>query len=602
MSWLREEVLRHADIVEVVSEYLPLKKRGSNYWALSPFKPEKTPSFAVSPSKQIFKCFASGKGGDVVRFVMEMEGLSYAEALRKLADKYGIPYDFSEEKRSYTKEKERYVALYAEVVRFYREQLPGSPAEAYLQKRGLKAETQAAFQLGYAPAGGEALVRYLLRLGYEERSLVEWGLALRQESTGRLYDRFRGRVIFPISDELGTVVALAGRIVEEASHEPKYHNSPETPFYRKSEILYGLAQARPHLRKGEAALIVEGYMDVLSLHQAGFPQAVATCGTALTESHLKNLRRYTRELILLYDSDSAGQSATERAIEAGLAAGFFVRVAQVPSGKDPDEFLQQAGPEALRTTLRDSLSWPLFWAKRHAEPQAQSRYQLLQKLGQGLQLLSDPALKRAYAEEIAAQLGIPPEFWQSFATVEQQAQRRESGGSVRITAEREPLRIALMYPEAEYGGLPLWRVLQEELRAMTFADPMAEALRAAFCEWPHSHPPTLADLSENLPPETQDWAAGLLLEKYSLSPHWRTWDDSPLEESPLQLAETNLTLLHLDHLQHLLEENLRLLESLPEGDITYQEHLALHQALVRQRAEFAHKQGLILPYRKAPPS
>lgn len=602
MGWLREEVLRHADIVEVVSEYLPLKKRGSNYWALSPFKPEKTPSFAVSPSKQIFKCFASGKGGDVVRFVMEMEGLTYGEALRKLAEKYGITYDFSEEKRGFTKEKERYTALYAEVVRFYRERLAGSPAEAYLRRRGLSPETQAAFQLGYAPAEGDALVRYLLRLGYEERALVEWGVALRQETSGRLYDRLRGRVIFPISDELGIIVALAGRTLEEGAQEPKYLNSPETPFYRKSEILYGLAQARPRLRKGEAALIVEGYMDVLSLHQAGFSQAVATCGTALTEEHLRRLRRYTQEVILLYDSDAAGQSATERAIEVALRANFFVRVAQVASGKDPDEFLQQEGPEAFQKVLEESLSWTVFWAKRYPDPQAQTRYQLLQRLGQGLQLLADAALRRAYAEEIAQQLGIPVEFWENFAQVERQAQQRERPRGPRITAERELLRIALLYPEVDYGGLPLWRVLQEELRPMTFADPLAEALRRAFCEWPHSRPPTLADLSETLSTEAQDWAAGLLLEKYTLSPHWSTWDDSPLKESPLQLAETNLSLLYMDHLQRLLEENLNVLETLPEADITYQEHLALHQALLRQRAEYAHKQGLILPYRKAPPS
>ncbi|MCS7162640.1 MAG: DNA primase [Bacteroidia bacterium] len=596
MRALREEVLRRADIVEVVSSYIPLKKRGSNYWALSPFKPERTPSFAVSPSKQIFKCFASGKGGDVIRFVMEMEGLSYGEALRKLAEKYGIPIPSEPVAARQSKERQRYLALYQEATRFYQACLRGSPAEAYLHRRGLNSHTIADFLLGYAPPDGKALTQHLLRLGYPENLLVTYGLSARHEESGRLYDRFRDRVIFPIQDETGEIIAFAGRTLASDTDQPKYLNSPETPFYQKSEVLYGLFQAKAALRKGLPAVVVEGYMDVLSLHQRGLRQAVATCGTALTEAHLARLRRYTREVILLYDSDEAGQAAAERAIFPALKAGFFVRVAQIPAGKDPDEYAQTASPEALEAIIKESVSWPLFLAKRLPDsPSAVQRYQLLQKLAEGLHSLPDYLLRRSYADEIAAHLQIPPEFWDSFTEVAERTRVPEPAQPQRISAERELLRLWLTYPEYIHGGLPLWQILQEELKRFTFTEEAAEALRQALCSWPKNTPPTLPELSESLTPEVQDWAAALLLEKYSLSPHWQTWDDSPLTEDPGLLLESNLNLLHIRQLQRLLRENLAVLSHLSPDDPTYMEHLAIHQFLVRQRTDLAHMLGVILP-------
>ncbi|MDW8016016.1 MAG: DNA primase [Bacteroidia bacterium] len=595
MSWLRTEVLRRADIVEVVSEYLPLRKRGSNYWALSPFKPERTPSFAVSPSKQIFKCFSSGKGGDVIRFVMEIEGLSYAEALRKLAQKYNIEVsDFSEHAQA-TKERQRYTALYQEAAQFFQRKLKDSPASLYLEKRGLRPDTIERFGLGYAPAEGNALTRYLLQLGYSEETLVSWGLSLRNEHTGRLYDRFRHRVMFPIHDEYGSIVAFAGRSLGE--EEPKYLNSPETPFYQKSEILYGLHQARGCLRQGIGALIVEGYMDVISLHQAGFTQAVATCGTALTPAHVTKLKRYTREVILMYDSDTAGRMATERAITTALSVGFFVRVVSLPA-KDPDELLQTAGSEAFQELLKTKQSWTTYLSSQSPMlPDAPERYHLLQKLGQNLQVIPDPLLRRVYADEIQQSLHIPLEFWESFQQMEQAAALPKPQQRQRITAEKELIRIAFTYPSVSHGGIPLWQLLQEEWRHLVFAEEPAEAIRCAFCEWELPFPPTPPQLAERLSPEAQDWLAEVLMEKYVLSPHWRSWDDSPLEEDPALTLESNLNLLHLNHLQRLLEENLLILTSLSPDTPTYEEHLSLHQVLLRQRAELARRQGVILPYR-----
>lgn len=600
MGWLRDEVLRRADIVEVVSQYLPLKKRGANYWALSPFKPERTPSFAVSPTKQIFKCFASGKGGDVIRFVMEMEGLSYGEALRKLAQNYNIPLPESVPLRERHAERERYLALYHVATQFYHRQLAGSPAEPYLRARGLEPATIAAYQLGYAPSDGTALTRHLLQLGYPEDLLVAWGLSLRSERDGRLYDRFRGRVIFPLFDEQGEVVAFAGRLLADQADQPKYLNSPETPFYHKSELLYGLHAARATLRKGRSALIVEGYMDVLTLHQVGFREAVATCGTALTEAHLARLRRYTPEIVLLYDTDEAGQAAIQRALLPALQAGFFVRVLSLPEGKDPDEFVRTHSSADFEALRQQAVSWPMYLASRTGST-AEARYELLRQIGQHLQALPDPFLRRAYADEIAEKLHIPLDFWETYQSVSAAPPAPLPRQSPRITAERELLRVALLYPEAVYDGRPLWQFLAEELRLFSFADAAAEEVRQAFCHEEGPQPPRPAQLMQALSPAAQDWLSELLLERYALSPHWRTWDDSPLQEDPIALLETNLALLHMHHIQSLLEENLRYLEGVSPQETTYQEHLAIHRVLVEQRTELAHRHGLILPYRKASP-
>ncbi|MCX8111813.1 MAG: DNA primase [Bacteroidia bacterium] len=596
MSWLREAVLRHADIVEVVSEYLPLKKKGANYWSLSPFKPEKTPSFAVSPTKQIFKCFSTGKGGDVIRFVMEMEGLSYREALHKLAQRYNIPLPQAPDKAlSQTKERQRYIHLYQETLRFYRAHFAGSPAEAYIRQRGLLPETIEVFQLGYAPPDGQALADYLLRLGYAEELLIQAGLVARSENTGRLYDRFRGRVIFPIQDEQGVVIAFAGRSL--GTEEPKYLNSPDTPFYQKSDILYGLYQARSALRKDKPALVVEGYMDVISLHQAGFPEAVATCGTALTTEHLHRLKRYTRRLIFLYDNDEAGHSATQRATLSALSAGFFVSVAPLSSAKDPDELIKTQGPAALRELLQNTQTWPIFFIQHIPHDTPEQRYQLIQKLGEALHTIPDPVLRRVYAEEIERALKIPLDFWDSYARVERPvALAPHFYSPQRITAERELLRMALSYPTAMYGGIPVWRLLQEELRHLSFADSTAEKVRRVFCDWVKNDPPIFSDLAEQLEPEAQDWLSEVLMERYTLSPHWQSWDDSPLEEDVLRVVETNLNLLHLNHIQQLLEENLSILRTLEPESPTYNEHLVIHQVLLKQRVELAQQSGLLLPY------
>ncbi len=599
MGRLAEEVLRRADIVEVVSSYFPLKKKGANYWALSPFKPEKTPSFAVSPSKQIFKCFSSGKGGNVIRFVMEMEGISYGEALRKLAERYGIPMEEEGDRSLDRSLRERYLSIYREVVRFYREALDRSKeAQAYLRGRGIRSEVVEKFLLGYAPGGWDTLTKRLLGLGFDEASLVESGVVSRSEETGRLYDRFRHRLIFPIQDERGEVIALAGRKLSENTDEPKYLNSPETTFYRKSEVLYGLFQAKGFIRRADRVIVVEGYMDCLRLHQEGMGEVVAVSGTALSEVQVQILRRNSRRMYLAFDADEAGQLAVERNLEPALSGGFFVYVVRLSEGKDPDEFVQRVGIERFREAVDRAESWVHFLVARVGLDDTEKRYQLYERLGQLLWRIPDPYMRRAYADEIQRLTGVEPAFWESFRTA---PQGREEMGRVfkglSLTADRELLRLWVSYPYYEYRGRSLWAVLREVLGGMVFSDANMEALRAALTRVPWEEGLEGALLLERLDESVRDLAAALMLERLQVSDSWRQWDDAPLEEDPAELFESNYRRLALDHIQKLLEENQRIIEDLSVEDPNYREHLELHRVLLEKRREIAERDGIILPYR-----
>ncbi len=599
MGRLTEEVLRRADIVEVVSSYLPLKKRGANWWALSPFKPEKTPSFAVSPSKQIFKCFSSGKGGNVIQFVMEMEGLSYGEALRRLAERYGISLPEERSERWSRSARERYLSLYREAVRFYREALGASAAaQAYLDKRAVAPQTAEAFLLGYAPASWDSLSKRLLGLGFQEEALIEAGLAGRATETGRLYDRFRDRLIFPIQDEQGEVIALAGRLLTDKPDEPKYLNSPETPFYKKGEVVYGFSQAKTAIRQSDRVLVVEGYMDALRLYQGGFQETVAISGTTLTQTHIQKLRRLTRRLYFLLDADEAGQAAVHRNMEPALAGGCFVYVGSLPSGKDPDEFLRQAGPEALLSVLEGAESWVRFLKRTLGGPQPETRYALYNRIGQLLIQVPDPFLRRAYAEEIQSEIGIEPSFWEGFSPHRMPQEEKPTAYLQALTADSELLRLWLSYPYYLYDNQPLWRVCKTALGAFRLARPELEALRMALMNLPwESQNLEGALLLEAIEEPLRDQAAALMLWSLRPSEAWRQWDEAPLEEDPALVFETNYRRLALDHLQKLLAENQAILAALSPEVAAYQEHIELHQALLEKRREIAERDGVILPYR-----
>ncbi|MCR5790228.1 MAG: DNA primase [Lachnospiraceae bacterium] len=350
-----EEVRSANDIVDVISSYVSLKKKGSSYFGLCPFHSEKTPSFSVSPGKQIYYCFGCQKGGNVISFVMEYENDSFAEAVERLAERAGISLPkreaTPEEKRAADR-RERLFAVNKEAGRYYYYKLrenAGQRAYQYLKNRGLSDETMKGFGLGFAQTGTNMLYRYLRSRGFEDELLAKSGIFNVDGKRG-MTDKFWNRVIFPIMDVRDRVIGFGGRVMGEG--EPKYLNSPETEIFDKGRNLYGLNIAKRGV--GASFIVCEGYMDVISLHQAGFRQAVASLGTALTQAQSRIMGRYVKEVLLSYDSDGAGVNATLRALGIMRESGIACRVVNLLPYKDPDELIKNLGPEAYEERLRQA--------------------------------------------------------------------------------------------------------------------------------------------------------------------------------------------------------------------------------------------------------
>ncbi|HHV92945.1 MAG TPA: DNA primase [Firmicutes bacterium] len=348
------EVRERNDIVAVISEYVELRKAGKNWKGLCPFHREKTPSFNVNPEEQFYYCFGCGAGGNVINFLMAVENISFREAVERLAERAGIPVRFengSPEKTQSGSEKKRLLELHRAAHEFFQNNLfgqSGGLARQYLTARGIQGETARVFGLGYAPAEWRGLLSYLERRGFSEAECLAAGLA--SEGRGsRCYDRFRGRLMFPVCDGRGQPIAFGGRVLDAS--QPKYLNSPETLIFTKGNNLYRLDLARRGFREKGFAVLVEGYMDVISLYQAGFDNTVAALGTALTEYQARLLKRFTQEVVIAFDGDAAGEAATWRGLEILRQQGLRVRVAELPGGEDPDTFIRTYGGRAFEELL-----------------------------------------------------------------------------------------------------------------------------------------------------------------------------------------------------------------------------------------------------------
>ena len=413
-----DRVKQQADIVRVVGEYVRLKKSGQNFTGLCPFHGEKTPSFAVHPVKQIFHCFGCGKGGDVFSFVMEMEKCQFPEAVRVVAEKCGIaipkPKERSPEERKENQQRTALVEMHREAQAFFVKQLEstaeGKAARAYLEDRGLNAEAIARFGIGYAPSGGDVLLRYL-KQKYAEKLLVESGLVSRDQQSGRLFDRFRRRITFAIANETGKVVAFGCRALGDDL--PKYLNSPETPIYSKSNVLYHMDRAKDAIRRQDFAILVEGYMDAIAVARAGIANVVASCGTSLAEPQIKLLGRFTKRVIVNYDPDVAGQTATERSISLLLEQDFEVRVLALPAigdkKADPDLFIKEKGAEAYIKALKESppyVDYLIARARQMDLTTGEGKRRALNFLMPYLQKIPNGLLRSEWATRISQQLRI----------------------------------------------------------------------------------------------------------------------------------------------------------------------------------------------------
>ena len=410
-----DELNARNPIEDVVGQYVALTRRGSNLFGLCPFHGEKTPSFSVAPEKGIFYCFGCHKGGGVVNFIMEIENLTYGDAVRFLTKRAGLEVPDDGAYQSQYKKKERLWALCRAAAQFYHAQLKtpaGEEARAYLQKRGVSGQTVTRFGLGYSPNRWTALLDVMTAKGYTKEELLEAGLLSQNRDKGTLYDRFRNRLMFPIIDVRGNVIGFGGRVMDDST--PKYLNSPETLIFNKRKNLFALNVARKS--KQGRIILTEGYMDAIALHQYGFDCAVASLGTSLTEEHANILAKYTNQVILTYDGDEAGQNATRRAIPMLEKTGIQVRVLRMQGAKDPDEFLKKYGAqrfEVLLDSCQNQAEYRLDSLRRKFDLTLdEQRVEFLSQAAALIASFPNAVQREIYGRRAAEAAGITPEAMQ----------------------------------------------------------------------------------------------------------------------------------------------------------------------------------------------
>ncbi|MCZ0755572.1 DNA primase [Anoxybacillus sp. J5B_2022] len=449
-----EEIRRAVDIVDVISDYVQLKKQGRNYFGLCPFHGEKTPSFSVSPEKQIFHCFGCGAGGNVFSFLMDMEGLSFVEAAERLAARANVDLSHlaihdQPKRQSETSDAKKMIEAHELLKKFYHHLLintkEGQEALRYLQARGISLSAIEQFEIGYSPPSWDVAVKFLKGRGFSLELMEKAGLVIRKED-GNYFDRFRNRVMFPIHNHHGETVAFSGRAIGEG--QPKYLNSPETLIFHKGEILYHFHQARLPIRKQQQAVLFEGFADVISAVQAGVANAVATMGTALTDEQARILRRNVETVVICYDGDAAGTEAAVRAAELLAQAGCHVKVATIPDGLDPDEYIRRYGPERFQGNVIESsrsfMAFKMAYLRRGKNLQNENdQIRYIEEVLREISRLSNPIEWDYYLRQLAN------EFSLSLSALQQQLERyKKTKEPVHAdsgrTAVRQPLQKKLL--------------------------------------------------------------------------------------------------------------------------------------------------------------
>lgn len=537
-----DELNSRLDIVDVVSTYVPLTKKGANHWGLCPFHHEKTPSFSVNESKQIFHCFGCGKGGGAIRFVMEIEGISFPDAVRKLAERAGmeVPED-SPGNGQWREKRKKILELNKEAARFYRSMLTDPRGEAvasYIRdKRRISPKFSARFGLGAAPDAWDTLILAMREKGYDKADLIDAGLAVAGKNGG-VYDKYRNRLMLPVIDVRGDVIGFTSRVMDDST--PKYLNTPETAIFKKRSILYGLNYAKNTKRPN--FILVEGNIDVITLHQAGFDNTVATMGTALTEEHIRLISKYTRELVLCYDNDAAGVDATQRAIALLKNSDLSVKVLQLPrrrteSGElvkqDADDYIKNCGAEAFEALMErsaNSVEYRLSEVQGGFDlSQDDQRAQYLQAAAEIIASLASPVEREIYGNRAADAAGLSHEAMaQEVERLRKkrrwEARKQEERKNLVPTQQLQPKDRSLRYTNirsarAEEGVLRIvlldggfFRQL-EDLDAGQFSSPLLGKAYGLLKErWREGRPVTLAALDGDFTPEEMDQLAAVVQE------------------------------------------------------------------------------------------
>jgi DNA primase len=554
-----DRVKQQADIVRVVGEYVQLKKAGQNFRGLCPFHSEKTPSFNVHPTRQIYHCFGCNKGGDVFSFVMEMEKCEFPDAIRLVAEKCGIAVpqarERSPEERKENQQRAALIEMHRVAQTFFTKHLEstaeGKVARAYLEDRGLDKAAIDKFGIGYAPSGGDVLLR-ALKQKYPEKLLVESGLVSRDQS-GRMFDRFRRRITFPIANESGKIVAFGCRALGDDM--PKYLNSPETPIYSKSNVLYHLDRAKEALRRSDFAVLVEGYMDAIAVACAGISNVVASCGTSLAEPQIKLLARFTRRVIVNYDPDTAGQTATERSISLLLEQDFEVRVLALPGKADPDKFIREQGADAYIKVLKEAppyVDYLIARTRRMDLTTGEGKLRAVNFLLPYVQKIPNRILRSEWATRIAQQLRIEEPVLRaalSKAAAERRSEVKTRPELIGRAAKPVERRLIRMLVEGQGFRHELaQRIQQDQLHLGLETEKVLEALVAATVS---GQPVEASEIAATLEERDRRMLFEILFEESSAL----TWEE----------AESCVEALHHRRAERELSDVQRSIEATPAG-------------------------------------
>ena len=585
-----DDVRQAADIVDIISDYLTLQPAGRNYKALSPFTKEKTPSFVVSPDKQIYKCFSTGKGGNVFSFIMEMEKVSFPEAIELVAKRSGI--DISR----FTEKKERDPALEdsrTETLRwasmFFERTLKSTSGKIgydyLITKRALSENTIKTFGLGYAADSWDSLFNEAKRAGIPQEHLADLGLVTQNKQKNSWYDTFRNRVIFPVFSVGGQVVGFGGRTLLDDPQTPKYLNSPESRLFEKSKLLYGLNAAKDEIRRRETAILVEGYMDVLALHQAGITNAVASCGTSLTRYQAKILQRYTKSVLFMYDADSAGKKSMMSGLDTLLTEGITPFIVMLPSGDDPDSFVRREGRETfLQFTENNLMLFQDFQIRFFRESEDFSNPEIKAKairdMAHTISLIPDRIQQELYLQELSEKLSITQYALRELLGKENAVQAKKISSSEN--------HFSVLPPRQQPASLSVLEktFLKALLESTAYGNAVLEfaASHEAMLELPHKeaqqifthmirryhdiadNPEVHIDITTEISlfsnPESRDLASGLLLDP-PVSNKWLEQSDVHADNAKRCLtmfldAFKNLVIEPLMHQKKVITEHIRI--------------------------------------------
>ena len=525
-----EQVAAANDIVEVIGSYFPLKRAGANFKALCPFHQEKTPSFHVSPQRQTFHCFGCGVGGSVFRFVMDYEHIDFPSAVRKLATRVGIPV--VEERASGTDDQDRQhearrtlLQLHAEAAEWFHANLIkrdiGAAAREYLKKRDIDSAKAKNWQIGYAPAGWEDCLQWALGRGYDRRQILLSGLARARDENrpgAELYDRFRDRIMFPICNDVGEVIAFSGRILQSDAEAAKYLNSPETPLFRKGNVLFGLHKSKRALIETSCAIVCEGQLDLITLFEAGITNVVAPQGTAFTENQARVLKRFVSEVVLCFDADAAGRKAAERSIEALFQNDLIVRVVEMPPGEDPDSLVRTKGKEDFESRVVAARDFFDFWIEREAAAadlnSLSAKMELARSLAQTVGHVHDSLLRGEIVRKVTARLGVSTN---EFENLLPRQDRRSMSPDLKRPVE--PLDL----PRHDVAMLCMFALRDEAARSLLLSENWHEVLaqtpnsgllsRILEADIRPGDPASLSSFMATLPPAEESLIASWLVQK-----------------------------------------------------------------------------------------